>query len=494
MSKRPIPRLCRGFRDIFAGDISARSEMINRIKQVYERYGFSPLETPVVEYVDVLGKFLPESDQPEGGIFSFKNDEKEWVALRYDLTASLSRVVAQYVELPRPFRRYQIGAVYRQEKPGPGRYREFYQFDFDTVGAGSMAADAEVCCVMCEVLEAAGIDRGDYIVRVNNRKVLNGVLESVGFPVTTDPSDEKAVWVDILRSIDKLDKIGLEGVKLLLTTGRRDPSGDFTAGLNLPASAVDAIEGYLGTRAATRIEVCNRLAEIVGESAIGREGVEELRQIDGQLAALGFDERRVIFDPTVIRGLGYYTGPVFEAELTFEIKDDEGRPKQFGSVMGGGRYDSLVERFTGQKVAATGASIGVDRLLAALKALGRVKATYSTAQVLVTVMSKGRIADYQLIAQELRNAGINAELFIGSGNIGKQLKYADATGVPVALIAGDDEFAAGTIQLKDLQLGREMSEQILEREQWRSERPAQLTIQRTALIEQVREMLGRYGL
>ncbi|MDK9698816.1 MAG: histidine--tRNA ligase [bacterium] len=498
-ANRTVPRLYKGFRDIFAADLQMRNWMIDRIRTVYERYGFAPLETPAIEYVDVLGKFLPEADQPDGGIFSFRNEDQDWIALRYDLTAPLSRVVAQYPELPRPFRRYQVGPVYRFEKPGPGRFREFYQFDFDTVGASSMMADAEVCMIIAETLEALGIERGQYLVKVNDRKILSGVLESAGLleytkDVTYKGSNGEEVTktitaADILRSIDKLDKIGIPGVKQLLSGGRRDQSGDFTPGCQLSDEAIAVIEAYLNTQGATRLAVCDQWEKIVGESKIGLEGVAELREIDGILSALGIDESQVIYDPTIVRGLAYYTGPVFEAVLTFPIFDEKGEEKQFGTVFGGGRYDSLIERFTGQKVAATGASVGVDRLLAALKLLGKVPNRSSTAQVLVTVMDKKSGAEYAKIAKELREAGINAELFTGNGNIGKQLKYADHCNIPFALIAGENEFAAGEVQIKDLWLGKELSEQIAGREEWRRDRPAQSTVKREELVAFLKEAL-----
>ncbi len=499
--KRYKPKLYRGFRDIFVSDLTARNEMIDKVRAVYEQYGFMQLETPAVEYVEVLGKFLPESDQPDGGIFSFKSEDDEWIALRYDLTAPLSRIIAQYKELKRPFRRYQVGPVYRFEKPGPGRFREFCQFDFDTVGTSSMAADAEVCCIMCDTLEAVGIAKGQYIIKVNDRKILNGVLETLQLNDltktihVTDPNgksyDKEVTSFDIFRSVDKLDKIGVKGVRELLTNGRMDESGDFTPGLQLNDNDVATIEKYLKAKADTRSETCDLLLELVGDSIVGKEGVNELQQIDEQLKILGYDEQQVIFDPTIVRGLAYYTGPVFEGELTFEVKDDKGKAKSFGSVFGGGRYDNLVERFTGQKVPATGASIGVDRLLSALKHLGRVEEKSTTAQVLVTVMDKQYMSEYQLIAQQLRRAGLNTELFVGNGNIGKQLKYADALNIPVVVIAGEDEFNDGKLQIKDLWLGSKLSEEVLEREQWRTERPAQFAIDRKDVVEEVKGVLER---
>lgn len=499
---RVKPRLYKGFRDIFAGDLIARRDMIEKIRIVYERYGFAPLETPAIEYVDVLGKFLPEADQPEGGIFSFKNEDKEWIALRYDLTAPLSRVVSQYQELQRPYRRYQVGPVWRFEKPGPGRFREFYQCDFDTVGTSSMAADTEVCCVMADTLEALGIERGQYLVKVNNRKVLNGVLDAAGLlnyekvveyrAPSGDTVKKTMTYHDVLRAIDKLDKVGIPGVRELLTRGRKDPSGDFTPGCALDDSAVELIEAYLNLVVTTRLALCEQLQEIVKSSVVGHDGIKELRDIDSQLTALGYNEQRVIFDPTVVRGLSYYTGPVFEGTLTFDIKDEDGTTKSFGSVFGGGRYDDLVERFTGQRVPATGASIGVDRLLAALKHLGRIRAQKSTAKVLVTVMDQKQIANYQKIAFELRAAGINTELFMGKGSIGNQMKYADTCGIPLAIIAGENEFNAGTLQVKNLWLGLQLSQGV-DNETWRRDRPAQFEFPRAELISKIRETLTEIG-
>ncbi|MDP8241304.1 MAG: histidine--tRNA ligase [Candidatus Hatepunaea meridiana] len=540
--KRPIPKLYRGFRDIFAEDLMMRREMIEAIRAVYERYGFSPLETPAIEYVDILGKFLPESETPEGGIFAFLNENDEWIALRYDLTAPLSRVVAQYKDLQRPFRRYQFGPVWRLEKPGVGRYREFYQFDFDTVGTGSLIADAEACCIGCDALEAVGISRGQYIMKVNSRKVLNGVLEKIGLIEwdarkqiiidkklprcqTTAPdsnasdntvncggltADKPVSYFDVLRTIDKLDRVGMVGVRELLTKGRKDPSGDYMPGLNLDADAVNTIENYLTCRVESRSQTCDLLAEIVGDSQVGVEGIAELREIDEFLRALGYDEDRVIFDPTVARGLAYYTGPVFEATLIQQsigrtlLSDNQSTnqtgvsdlPSDYptGSVFGGGRYDNLVERFTGQKVPATGGSIGVDRLLSALKYLRRGKDRNSIVQVLVTVMDKRRLTEYQLIAQELRTAGINTEIYLGGGGIGRQLKYADKCGIPLVVIAGEDEFVRNEVEIKDLQLGMKLAEEVEERNEWLKDRPAQFAISRDKLVESVSETLAGYSL
>jgi len=479
----------KGFRDITAADMLARDRMIARIRAVYERYGFTPLETPAIEYVDVLGKFLPEADQPDGGIFAFRDEDEEWIALRYDLTAPLSRFVAMNPELPKPFRRYQVGPVWRVEKPGPGRFREFYQFDFDTVGTGSMLADAECCMIMCDTLEALGITPGDYIVRVNDRKVLNGVLALVS------PAGElgESVATNVLRSIDKLDRVGMDGVRLLLGPGRKDESGDFTRGVGLADAQIETVMRYLEVTADTRLGVCDALMALVGGTDVGREGVEELREIDEALSAGGYGENRAVIDPTVVRGLGYYTGPVFEAVLTFDVVDEDGVARQFGSVFGGGRYDNLVGRFTGQQVGGTGASIGVDRLLAALRALNKIETDEATAPVLITRLDKNLGAEYQKMAAELRVAGINTELYVGKQGIGKQFKNASDTGKTVCVIMGSDEMEKGEVSIKDLRLGVELSKEVgADRKKWLEEQPAQFTAKRSDLVAEIKKVLSRY--
>ena len=487
MSNRPVARLPRGLRDTFAGNVVARQRMIDTIRGVYERYGFAPLETPAFEYVDALGKYLPDGDIPAGGIFAFRDEDSSWVALRYDLTAPLSRIFAEHRnDLPIPFRRYQVGLVWRNERPGPGRFREFYQFDIDTVGSASMAADAEVCCILAEALEALQISRGDYVIRVNDRKALNGVVEVAGLPTDEQTS------LTVLRAIDKLDRLGLEGVRLLLGKGRTDESGDFTEGAHLTESQAQRIIDLLSVSEDSRAKVCDRFEEIVCGSTVGQEGVVELREIDRFLTAAGYAEDRVVFDPTVVRGLAYYTGPVFEAALTFEVTDEAGEKRQFGSVAGGGRYDYLVERFIGEKVPATGASIGVDRLLSALEALGKVDTQDSSAPVVVTVMDRDRVLDYQKLTFELRGAGIAAEMYLGDGNFRDQLRYADARGAVVAVIAGSREFESTQVSLKDLRLGRELSKQFTERQAWLKEQPAQVTVPLENIVTEVRAILARY--
>lgn len=486
-----VARRLKGFRDLTAQDLLARDGMINRIRQVYERYGFLPLETPTLEYVDVLGKFLPEADQPDGGIFAFRDEDEDWIALRYDLTAPLSRFMAMNRETPTPFRRYQVGPVFRVEKPGPGRFREFYQFDFDTVGTASMIADAECCMVMCDTLEALGIAVDQYIVRVNNRKVLSGIMERLGNSGDAPPDSS----MQVLRTIDKLDRVGIDGVRQLLGRGRKDESGAFVPGIGLAPQQIEIVADYLTIGRGSRAAVCDQLEQAVEASAEGRQGVAELREIDAFLTHAGYGSDRVVFDPTIVRGLAYYTGPVFEGVLTFGVTDEQGTTQQFGSVFGGGRYDGLVERFTGQKMPATGASIGVDRLLAALRTLGKLDAPLTTSPVLVTRLDKELTAEYQRLAAELRSAGLNAELYVGTQGIGKQFKYASDSGKIVAVVMGGDELKKNEVSLKDLRLGVELSGAIgADRKRWLEEQPAQFAVPRGDLVEAVRKVVARYAI
>ena len=489
---RPKAETPRGFRDYFGTEVTQRAKMLAKIAGVYHRYGFDALESAGVEKVETLGKFLPDVDRPNEGVFAWQEDADsdkhgDWLALRYDLTAPLARVYAQHRnELPTPYRRYAMGPVWRNEKPGPGRYRQFYQCDADTVGAGSVAADAEICAMLADCLEEVGIERGDYIVRVNNRKVLNGVLE-VGGLSGDDKEAERGI---VLRAIDKLDRLGVDGVRALLGAGRKDESGDFTDGAGLGDAQADVVMGFMQAKRDSGAETCARLRDLVGDSVIGLEGVEELETIAELLAAGGYAADRIEIDPSVVRGLGYYTGPVYEAELTFEIKDEKGRARNFGSVAGGGRYDDLVKRFTGQEVPATGVSIGVDRLLAALEAKGRLD-TSAQGPVVVTVMDKARMADYQAMVAELRQVGIRAEVYLGNPkNFGNQLKYADKRGSPIAVIEGDTEHENSVIQIKDLILGAKIAENAT-LEEWR-DRPSQYEVPRGDLVSKVREILELY--
>ncbi|MTJ05931.1 MAG: histidine--tRNA ligase [Sediminimonas qiaohouensis] len=532
---RPKAETPKGFRDYFGAQVTEREQMLRKIAGVYHRYGFDALESSAVETVEALGKYLPDVDRPNEGVFAWQEDDEDgkgdWLALRYDLTAPLARVYAQHRnDLPTPYRRYAMGPVWRNEKPGPGRYRQFYQCDADTVGSANMAADAEICAMLADTLEAVGIPQGDYIIRVNNRKVLNGVLEVAGLD-GADCERERGI---VLRAIDKLDRLGIDGVRALLGAGRKDESGDFSEGAGLRQDQIEIVMQFVDAgsnvelleKATDSIEIsdeisayveeysnalrekgpaaqfeqdqayrnviaCQHLFSIVHQSNVGTEGVKELFEIAILCLQGGYGPDRIVIDPSVVRGLGYYTGPVYEAELTFDILDDKGRKRQFGSVAGGGRYDDLVKRFTGQAVPATGISIGVDRLLAALREKGRI-GSVADGPVVVTVMDRDRMADYQRMVAELRGAGIRAEVYLGNPkNFGNQLKYADRRGAPVAVIEGGDEKAAGVVQVKDLILGSQIA-QTATLEEWK-DRPSQFEVPRDDLVAKVREILAAHG-
>ena len=498
-------RLPRGLEDRGPAAINATRQMVEKIRAVYQLYGFEPVETPAMEFTDALGKFLPDQDRPNEGVFSFQDDDEQWISLRYDLTAPLARYVAEnFDSLPKPYRSYRFGYVFRNEKPGPGRFRQFMQFDADTVGSGSPAADAEMCMMAADTMEALGIPRGSYVVKVNNRKVLDGVRDALGI-------NDDNQWLIVMRAIDKLDRLGVEGVKQLLGEGRKDESGDFTKGAGLKEAQTDfilavihatvAIEGKAGggeahgEGAAFTPNPRFPFNEYFAKSANLRfaEGVSELSQIKATVHACGYDDNRIAIDPSVVRGLEYYTGPVFEVELLLDTKDEKGRPVRFGSVGGGGRYDGLVSRFRGEPVPATGFSIGVSRLQAALTMLGKLDSGKEHGPVVVTVFG-GDIADYQKMVASLRNAGIRAELYLGNPkhSIGQQMKYADRRNSPCAIVQGSDEKARGKLQIKDLILGAGLTE-IKDREEYlKRQAEAQTEVDEAALVEAVQEILARH--
>ena len=487
---RPKARLPRGLVDIGSEQIQTMDHMISKIREVYELYGFEALETPAFEYSDALGKFLPDQDRPNEGVFSLQDDDEQWLSLRYDLTAPLARYVAEnYDGLAKPFRRYQTGPVWRNEKPGPGRYRQFTQFDADTVGTASIAADAEICMMAADCLEKLGVPRGSYVMRVNNRKVLDGVLETIGMSGAEDDKASAVQKLTVLRAIDKLDRLGITGVELLLGEGRKDESGAFTKGAGLEKDQIKTILGFVEAGSNDQSETLDRLEKLVAESAIGLKGVEELREINAHATAVGYGPDRILIDPSVVRGLDYYTGPVFEAELTFESEDDQGQAMRFGSVGGGGRYDGLVARFKGIEVPATGFSIGVSRLYAALVALGEIKLDAAGGPVIVLVMDKECVGDYQAMTAELRAAGVKSEMYVGTSGMKAQMKYADKRRAPCVIIQGDDERQKNEITIKDLLEGSRLSEQISDNKEWRESRPAQFAVPREQLVEAVQKLL-----
>ncbi|UYN99476.1 MAG: histidine--tRNA ligase [Devosia sp.] len=490
-TKLITPRLPRGFEDRTPGEIAAVGAMIDKIRKVYERYGFDPVETPLFEYTETLGKFLPDTDRPNAGVFSLQDDDEQWMSLRYDLTAPLARYFAENFEtLPKPYRSYRQGYVFRNEKPGPGRFRQFMQFDADTVGAPGPEADAEMCMMMADVMDALGL-QGKYVVRVNDRKILDGVLSAV------DVTDEDQK-LTVLRAVDKLDKFGVDGVKQLLGAGRKDESGDFTKGAGLNESQVSGVLNMFDFK----IDV-TRSAEGTGYnlSGVGHpnllmtdaiyDAAASLGQMKVLFDAAGYGPDRIKIDPSVVRGLEYYTGPVFEIELTFKVQNEKGQDVVFGSVGGGGRYDGLVSRFRREPVPATGFSIGVSRLANALKLTGNLGATEPAGPVVVLVMDKAETARYQAMVSELRQAGIRAEMFLGSTkNFGKQVAYADKRNSPIVIIEGSQEREQGILQVKDLIAGKQAAQAITDNAEWKAARPGQFEIRREDLVSAVQKLLS----
>jgi histidyl-tRNA synthetase len=519
-------RLPRGLEDRGPAAINATRQMVEKIRVVYERYGFEPVETPAFEYTDALGKFLPDQDRPNEGVFSFQDDDEQWISLRYDLTAPLARYVGERYgtdNLVLPYRSYRHGWVFRNEKPGPGRFRQFMQFDADTVGSASPAADAEMCMMAADTMEELGVERDQYVVKVSSRKILDGLLESAGI-------DEGKRLV-VLRAIDKFDRLGDGGVRALLGKGRKDESGDFTQGADLTEHAIGTIIDFITGEGETWADLTqyhpptddewirtgaemaavtgllekpgkffywnSRLlthwSDILSSSKIGIEGLTELRQMLTLMESAGYGSKRFRISAETVRGLEYYTGPVYEVELLLETNDEKGRPVRFGSVGGGGRYDGLVSRFRGEPVPATGFSIGVSRLQAALTLLGKLDTKPEFGPVVVTVFDRDRVADYQKMVAQLRHADIRAELYLGNPkNMGNQLKYADRRNSPCVIIQGSDEKARGEVQIKDLIEGAKAAAAIASNQEWRETRPAQFSCKEDDIVVKVREVLARH--
>lgn len=477
---RPEARKPRGLIDRRGRDLVAERRIVSAVSEIYERWGFEPLDTPAVEHADALGKFLPDADRPNEGVFAFQDDDEQWLALRYDLTAPLARFAAEHWQtLAKPYRRYAFGPVWRNEKPGPGRFREFIQCDADTVGSDRPEADAEIIAMAVEGLTAAGVPEGGAVVKINTRKLLNGLLDRSG----VSDAGQKLV---VLRAIDKLDRLGPDGVRDLLGKGRLDESGAFTRGAELKGDQIGAVLTFLTASATGRTGALDTLAGVVGGSAEGDQGLEELARIDAALKGLGVAEDRAVFDPSVVRGLEYYTGAVFEAELILKGPVES---LKLGSVGGGGRYDDLVARFTGERTPATGFSFGVSRLAVALQAM-RDQASEVRGPVVVIAFDESAMSDYFAAASELRRAGIAAEVYLGRSGMKAQMKYADRRLSPAAVIIGEDERSAGQVTIKDLDLGRELATGA-DLKTWKDERPGQQTVARESMVEAVRAIVAR---
>ena len=486
---KPKARTPRGFRDMAGAELRLQNHMLDTISKVYESYGFEALDTSAFEYADALGKFLPDDDRPNEGVFALEDDDGQWMSLRYDLTAPLARHVAEhYDRLPKPLRRYQFGPVWRNEKPGPGRYRQFMQIDADTVGAGNQAADAEICMMAADCMEALGIQRGDYVVRINNRKIMDGLLEAIGLDLAAD--DYESRRLTILRAMDKYDRLGLDGVKALLGEGRKDESGDFTKGAGLDEVQIDKVAQMVAISDDNRTDALKGMAALVQDTQSGKQGLDELVEMAAIFTKLGYQTDRLKIDPSIVRGLGYYTGPVYEIELTFEAEDESGELARFGSVGGGGRYDDLVKRFKGIEIPATGISIGVSRLAAALTLLGKGDAGAADPLVVVTVMDKDTRTDLMALVSDLRAEGIRAELYMGDSTMKAQLRYADARGARLVVIEGEDERAKGEVTLKDLHLGAEKSAEIDDNAEWRASGHAQKQVAKADLVAEIKKIIS----
>jgi histidyl-tRNA synthetase len=468
ISKPPVD-LPGGFIDRKEKELVIRDFLVKQIKEVMTKYGFEFLETPSFEYTESLGKFLPDKDRPSEGVFSFE-DSKKWLSLRYDLTAPLARFTAKnFDNLPRPFKRYQLGTVWRNEKPGPGRFREFLQFDADYVGTSNLLADSELCVLISEILEKCGLANNEFNIKISNRKLSKGLLEELNI------IDQNKQSIS-LRAIDKLDRVGIEGVRLLLGKGRKDKSGDFTDGAQLEEKQIKKILEFLNTKDLSQLE------QIKCKNKLFEEGINELKKIVKNFEFFKFTNFKI--DPTVVRGLEYYTGPIFEAELTFKVKNEKGVEIEFGSIGGGGRYDDLVKRFKNQDCPATGISIGLDRLLYALNQKNIFNFNQKN-PVLICVLDERYMDYYFKILNLLRSNNINSEIYSGSSNFKAQLKYADKRNCKYVIICGEDEVSKELITLKNLVVGSKVSEDIKSREDWTQSKVAQKTFAFSNLLNEI---------
>jgi histidyl-tRNA synthetase len=420
------PRLLKGFRDYSPERMIPREWMLEQARRVYRSYGFAPIDTPALEYAEILrGKAGEESDKL---MYSFLDHGQREVALRFDLTVPFARFAAQNIgQLGTPFKRYHMGPVWRGENTGHGRFREFWQCDFDTIGTTSNASDIEVALVIHDLLVALGLER--FEIRINNRLVLNGLLEELGLAGQTAP---------LLRALDKLPKIGVDAVCAEMAD---------KAGLSREqAERILALAGMQGSNA----DILGRLRADFGGNARAAEGIGRLGELLQVAAASGIPEERLRLDLSIARGLDYYTGTIYETFLLDKL--------DIGSVCSGGRYDNLAGLYTKQTLPGVGASLGLDRLIAALEEMERLPRTATPAPVLMVQMAAEHLGVYQKMARRLRSQGIGTEVYPEARKMGQQLQYAERRGFRVALIAGPDELAQGAWQIKDLALREKKGE------------------------------------
>ena len=454
---KPKAQLPKGFRDSTEENIDIRNQVIAIIRSECEKFGFKNIETPALEYTEALGKFLPDVDRPSGGVFSFQDEDDQWISMRYDLTAPLARYVAEnYQFIPKPFKRYQVGSVWRNEKPGPGRYREFIQFDADAIGISNNYVDAELCVMVAKIFLELGFTAKEYKVKYSSRVIWEDLFKKINLDEIQIPA--------VLRAVDKLDRLGIDGVKELLLEGRKDKSGDFMQGVNLKENQA------------------NEILDFISNKTIKDDQLNSFEEYLQNYKELPFE-----FDPTVVRGLEYYTGLVFEVELTAKILNDKGQEVIFGSVAGGGRYDKLIARFGKEDVPATGISIGVDRLVYAIEQFDKISSNKKPLIIIANLISD-EISTYLNIADQLRLEGYACEIFYGSNNLSKQLKYCDKRGASAVIIIGEDEFKNNTISIKNLTVGKELSKNIDSREEWKELKAGQFTINKDDLINEIKKI------
>ena len=471
--KKLKPELATGFRDRKGNELILKDRLIEIIKRNFQLYGFEALETPGFEISENIGKFLSDEDRPMSGVFGFK-DEQNWISLRYDLTAPLARYVSEnFDNLSKPFKRYQVGSVWRNEKPGPGRYREFTQIDADVVGTKNVSADADMCVLLADTLNKCGLNKGEYLIKVSNRKLIQGLLEEL--KITNDSKK-----LTVIRATDKIDRVGILGVKALLGKGRKDKSGDFTKGAGLNENQSEEIINFL------KIDSFSKL-ENLSSNSFFKEGLRELNEIF-ELTKLSEFSDRIVFSPSIVRGIEYYTGAVFEANLLFKVKNKKGEKVEFGSVGGGGRYDDLVARFTQSIYPATGVSIGLDRLLYAISQKEKEKVKNNN-PVVICVFDEKQISEYNKLLILLRSSNINSEIYYGDGNLKAQMKYADKRNAPAVILYGDSEIKSGTVTIKNLKLGKEASKEAKTREDWTNSKKAQITVNKENLVNEIKKLL-----